>query len=111
MNILIYIVFRITLRSVVSAAFSEVILIWIWSVDTIRDIIRTWNSISVISSQHPKAMGVGYSRIEYEEFHINLLEYSVYSYCYIFSIKVYMIKLRYRAYTMQLEGNSNLVKL
>ena len=35
----------------------------------------------------------------------------MYGYCYIFFILVYMIKLTYRAYTMQLEENSNLIKL
>ena len=47
----------------------------------------------------------------YEELHINLWECSIYGYCYIFPIKVYIIKLTYRAYTMRLNENSNLVKL
>ena len=35
----------------------------------------------------------------------------MYDYCYIFPIQVYIIKLTYRVYTVQLEENSNLVKL
>ena len=45
----------------------------------------------------------------YEEFHISLLECSMYGNCYIFSIKVYITKLTYRAYTRILEENSNQV--
>ena len=46
----------------------------------------------------------------YEEFHINLWECSMYGCCYIFfSIQVYLTKLAYRAATIQLEGNTNLV--
>ena len=47
--------------------------------------------------------------IIYEEFHINLWEGSMYGHCYIFSIQVYITKLTYRAYTIQLDKNSNLV--
>ena len=48
----------------------------------------------------------------YEEFHINLCVCSMYGYCYIsFSFQIYVTELTYRAYTVQLEGNSNLVKL
>ena len=48
----------------------------------------------------------------YEEYHINLCECSLYVYCYIFfSIKVYIRKLTYRGYTVQLEGNPILVAL
>ena len=47
----------------------------------------------------------------FEEFHINLRECLMYGYCYIYPIQVYIIKLTYRMYTMQLEENSNLVKL
>ena len=35
----------------------------------------------------------------------------MYGNCYIFPIQTYIIKLTNRAYTMQLEENSNLVKL
>ena len=46
----------------------------------------------------------------YEEYHI--YECSMYDYCYIsFSSQVYITKLIYRAYTVQLEENSNLFKL
>ena len=35
-------------------------------------------------------MGVDYSHIEYEEYHINLCECSMYGYCYIiYSLQVY----------------------
>ena len=48
----------------------------------------------------------------YEEFHINLWECSMNGYCYLFfPIQVYITKLTYSAYTVQLEGDSNLVKL
>ena len=47
----------------------------------------------------------------YEEFYISLWECSMYGYRYIFSIQVYITKLTYRAYTVQLEGNSTLLKL
>ena len=48
----------------------------------------------------------------YEEYYINLCECSMYSYCSItFSFQVYITKLTYRAYIVQLEGNSNLVIL
>ena len=47
----------------------------------------------------------------HEEFHINLQECSMYGYCYVFPIQVYITQLTYRAYTMQLAGNSNMVKL
>ena len=35
----------------------------------------------------------------------------MYGYCYIFPVQFYIIKLAHRAYKMQLEGNSILVKL
>ena len=35
----------------------------------------------------------------------------MYDYSYMFSIQVYISKLTYRAYTMQLEENSNVIKL
>ena len=48
----------------------------------------------------------------YEEYQINLCECSMYGYCYIsFSFQVYITKLTNRAYIVQIEGNSNLVKL
>ena len=47
----------------------------------------------------------------YEELHINRWECSMYgNYC-IFSIQVYITKLTYRVYTVELEGNLKLVKL
>ena len=46
----------------------------------------------------------------YKEFHINLWECLMYGY-YIFPIQVYIIKLTYIAYSMQLEENTNLVNL
>ena len=55
-------------------------------------------------------MGVDYFRKKYEEFLRNLWACSMYGYCYIFPIQVYIIKLIYTPYTMQLEENSNLVK-
>ena len=42
---------------------------------------------------------------------INLWEFSMYGYCYTLLIQVYIIKLTDRPYTMQLEENSNPVKL
>ena len=48
----------------------------------------------------------------YEEYHINLSECSMHGYCYIsFSFQVYITKLTYREYIVQLEGTPNLVKL
>ena len=48
----------------------------------------------------------------YEEYHINICECWVYGYFYIsFSFQVYITKLTYRVYAVQLEGNSNLVGL
>ena len=50
--------------------------------------------------------GLFVSRV-HDEFYIDLLEYSMYGYCYIFPLQVYIIILSYRVYIMQLKVNSN----
>ena len=53
-----------------------------------------------ISSQRRKTVGMDYSHIEYMRNFISIYEFSMYGYCYIFSIKVYITKITYRTYTM-----------
>ena len=54
---------------------------------------------NIKSASEDNACGLFAFRI-YEEFHINLWECSMYGYCYIFPIQLYIIKLTYRVYTM-----------
>ena len=67
--------------------------------------------IYIQSASEDSGYGLFTYRI-YEEYHINLCECLMYGYCYkSFSFQVYITKLTSRAYTVYLEGNSNLVKI
>ena len=54
---------------------------------------------NILSASKDNGCGLFMHRI-YEEFHINLWECSMYGYCYIFPIQVYIINLTYRLYSM-----------
>ena len=67
--------------------------------------------IYIQSASEDSGCGLFVYRID-EEYHIILCEGSMYGFCYIFfSFQVYITKITYRAYIVQLGGNSQLVKL